>query len=96
MSFFGGAGDLELFLSRARVMSVGAVPVCLAAMVFFIGEEGWRFSLLLCGVLPPIAAYLAVRAKREIRIRGGMAASGLGLAVAALPLTFFLASIEGA
>ncbi|MFC8248198.1 hypothetical protein [Streptomyces chartreusis] len=31
MSFFGGAGDLELFLSRARVMSVGAVPVCLAA-----------------------------------------------------------------
>lgn len=31
MSFFGGAGDLELFLSRARAMSVGAVPVCLAA-----------------------------------------------------------------
>ncbi|MGW7718143.1 hypothetical protein ACWGKK_28040 [Streptomyces chartreusis] len=94
MSFFGGAGDLELFLSRARVMSVGAVPVCLAAMVFFISEEGWRFSLFLCGVLPPIAACPAVRAKREIR--GGMAASGLGLAVATLPLAFFLASIEGA
>nr|WP_163016794.1 hypothetical protein [Streptomyces chartreusis] len=31
MSCFGGTGDLELFLSRARVMSVGAVPVCLAA-----------------------------------------------------------------
>ncbi|MFJ4370493.1 hypothetical protein ACIP4S_41080 [Streptomyces chartreusis] len=31
MSCFGGAGDLELFLFRARVMSVGAVPVCLAA-----------------------------------------------------------------
>ncbi|MGW6789626.1 hypothetical protein [Streptomyces chartreusis] len=96
MSFLGGAGDLEFSLSRARVISAGAVPVWLAAMAFFIGEEGWRFSLLLCGVLPPITAYLAVRAKREIRIRGGMAASGLGLAVAALPLTFFLASIEGA
>ncbi|MGW4872069.1 hypothetical protein [Streptomyces chartreusis] len=29
MSFCGGAGDLELFLSRARFMSVGTVPVCL-------------------------------------------------------------------
>ncbi|MEV5913744.1 hypothetical protein ACWEGX_17235 [Streptomyces chartreusis] len=29
MSFFGGAGDLELFLSRARDMSAGAVSVCL-------------------------------------------------------------------
>ncbi|MCZ4604583.1 hypothetical protein O3S80_12690 [Streptomyces sp. Lzd4kr] len=94
MSFLGGAGDLEFSLSRARAISAGAVPVWLAAMAFFIGEEGWRFSLLLCGVLPPIAAYLAVRAKREIR--GRTAASGLGLAVAALPLALFLASIEGA
>lgn len=93
MSFFGGAGDLELFLSRARVMSVGAVPVCLAAMVFFISEEGWRYSLLLCGVLPPIAAYLGIRGKREIH--AGMAAAGLGLAVATLPVAFVLASLEG-
>ncbi|EGX57541.1 hypothetical protein SZN_22216 [Streptomyces zinciresistens K42] len=93
MSFFGGAGDLELFLSRARVMSVGAVPVCLAAMVFFISEEGWRYSLVLCAVLPPVAAYLAIRGKREIH--AGMAAAGLGLAVATLPLAFVLASLEG-
>ncbi|MFD5009661.1 hypothetical protein [Streptomyces chartreusis] len=31
MSCFGGTGDLELFLSRARVVGVGAVPVCLGA-----------------------------------------------------------------
>jgi hypothetical protein len=94
MGFFGGVDDLELFLSRARAMSVGAVPVCLAVMVFFIAEEGWRFSLLLCCVLPPIAAYLAIRGKREIR--AGLAAAGLALAVATLPLALMLASLEGA
>lgn len=94
MSFFGGVNDLELFLSRCRVMSVGSVPVCLGAMVFFIKEEGWHFSLLLCCVLPLIAAYLGVRGKREIR--AGMAAAGLALAVATLPLTFVLALLEGA
>ncbi|QOV35156.1 hypothetical protein IM697_34555 [Streptomyces ferrugineus] len=94
MSFFGGVNDLELFLSRCRIMSVGSVPVCLAAMVFFIKEEGWYFSLLLCCVLPVIAAYLAIRGKSEIR--AGMAASGLALAVATLPLAFVLASLEGA
>ncbi|MFC5639229.1 hypothetical protein [Streptomyces bullii] len=93
MSFFGGGSGLELFLSRCRIMSVGSVPVCLAAMVFFIKEEGWHFSLLLCGVLPLVAAYLAIRGNREIR--AGMAASGLALAVATLPLTFVLASLEG-
>ncbi|MGW1612372.1 hypothetical protein ACWCQZ_23690 [Streptomyces sp. NPDC002285] len=70
------------------------MPVCLAAMVFFITEEGWHFSLLLCCVLPFIAAYLGVRGKREIR--AGLAASGLALAVATLPLSFVLASLEGA
>ncbi|MFJ8633086.1 hypothetical protein [Streptomyces sp. NPDC093568] len=94
MSFFGGTDNLELFLSRSRAMSVGSVPVCLALMVFFITEEGWRYSLLLCGVLPVIAAYLGVRGRSEIR--AGMAAAGLGLAVATLPLTFVLASLEGA
>lgn len=94
MSFFGGAGDLELFLSRARVMSVGAVPVCLAATASFISGEGSRFGLLLCGVLLPIAVCLAVRAKRETG--EAMAAAELGLAAVALPPAFFLASIEGA
>ncbi|MBT2421264.1 hypothetical protein J7F01_33870 [Streptomyces sp. ISL-22] len=93
MSIFGGADDLELFLSRCRVMSVGSVPVYLAVMVFFIKEEGWHFSLLLCGVLPLIAACLGVRGNREIR--PGMSAAGLALACATLPLTFVLASLEG-
>ncbi|GHH31638.1 hypothetical protein [Streptomyces lanatus] len=94
MSFFGGADDLERFLSRCRVMTVASVPVCLAVMIFFISEEGWRFSLLLCCVLPVIAAYLGVRGRSEIR--AGMAASGLALAVATLPLALVLASLEGA
>jgi hypothetical protein len=93
MSFFGGVSGLDLFLSRARVMTVGSVPVCLAAMVFFIKEEGWHFSFLLCCVLPVIAAYLGVRGAREIR--AGMAGLGLALAVATLPLTFGLALLEG-
>ncbi len=93
MGFLGGGDDLELFLSRCRIMSVGSVPVCLGAMVFFVEEEGWHFGFLVCCVLPLIAAYLGVRGKREIRT--GMAATGLVLAVATLPLAFALASIEG-
>jgi hypothetical protein len=93
MGFSGGGDGLELFLSRCRIMTIGSVPVCWGAMVFFIKEEGWHFSLLLCGVLPLLAAHLGVRGKREIRT--GMAATGLALAVATLPLAFVLASIEG-
>ncbi|AWE52760.1 MULTISPECIES: hypothetical protein [Streptomyces] len=94
MSFFNGAGDLDLFLGRARIMSISLVPVCLALMIFFISEEGWRFSLLLCCILPPIGAYLAFRGHREIR--AGLAAIGLVLAVGTLPLAFGLALLEGA
>ncbi|MFE9441505.1 hypothetical protein ACFYO2_21400 [Streptomyces sp. NPDC006602] len=94
MSFFSGVSGLDLFLSRARVMTVGSVPACLALMVFFIKEEGWHYSFLLCCVLPLIAAYLGVRGAREIR--AGLAATGLALAAATLPLTFVLASLEGA
>ncbi|MFK0114265.1 hypothetical protein [Streptomyces sp. NPDC090994] len=61
-------------------------------MIFFIMEEGWHFSLLLCCTLPLIAAYLGVRGKREIRT--GMAGAGIALAVATLPLTFVLAALE--
>ncbi|MGW2017669.1 hypothetical protein [Streptomyces sp. NPDC001927] len=94
MSFFSGVEDLELFLTRSRVLTVASVPVCVGAMVFFLGEEGWHFSLLLCGVLPLIAAYLGIRGKREIR--GGLAAAGVALAVVTLPLALVLARLEGA
>ncbi|MEU0375197.1 hypothetical protein ABZ070_34550 [Streptomyces sp. NPDC006283] len=94
MSFFSGVEDLELFLSRSRVMTVVSVPVCVGAMVFFLREEGWRFSMLLCCVLPLIAAYLGIRGKREIRI--GLAAAGLALAVVTLPLALVLSRLEGA
>ncbi|MFD9030817.1 hypothetical protein ACFVZW_06630 [Streptomyces sp. NPDC059567] len=94
MSFFSGVDDLELFLSRSRVMSVVSVPACAGAMVFLLKEEGWRFSLLLGFLLPLIAAYLGIRGKREIR--GGLAAAGLALAVVTLPLALVLAQLEGA
>ncbi|MGW6907662.1 hypothetical protein [Streptomyces sp. NPDC054940] len=94
MAFFGEGDTLELFLSRCKVMSIVSIPACLAVMVFLIKEEGWHYSFLVCCLLPLIAAYLGVRGKREIR--AGVAAMGLVLAVAALPLTFVLASLEGA
>ncbi|MEU9860738.1 hypothetical protein AB0D99_07680 [Streptomyces sp. NPDC047971] len=94
MSFFNGVEDLELFLSRSRAFTVASVPACVAVMIFFLSEEGWRFSLLLCCILPVIAAYLGIRGKREIR--GGLAAAGLALAVATVPLALFLSLLEGA
>jgi hypothetical protein len=94
MGFFGGVDGLELFLTRCLYMTVASVPVWWGLTFFFIKEEGWYFSFLLCFVLPPIAAYLGVRGKREIR--AGLAATGLALAAATLPLTFVLASLEGA
>ncbi|MFE7894222.1 hypothetical protein [Streptomyces sp. NPDC057412] len=94
MSFFNGTGGLDLFLGRARIMSISLVPVCVVLMIFFIREEGWHFSLLLCCILPPIGAYLAFRGHREIR--PGLAVIGLVLAVGALPLSLGLAVLEGA
>ncbi|MGW5247193.1 hypothetical protein ACWEQN_25730 [Streptomyces sp. NPDC004129] len=61
-------------------------------MVFLVKEEGWHFSFLVYVVLPPVAAYLAVRGRREIH--AGMAASAAVLALVTLPLTFVLASLE--
>ena len=55
-------------------------------------RRGWHFSFLVCCVLPPIAAYLGVRGKREIRT--GMSATALGIAIVTLPLMFALASLE--
>jgi hypothetical protein len=94
VSFFSGVEDLELFLTRSRAMTVASVPAGVAVMVFFLSEEGWRFSLLLCCVLPSIAAYLGIRGKREIR--GGLAAAGLALAGVTLPLALVLSLLEGA
>ncbi|MFG2772863.1 hypothetical protein [Streptomyces sp. NPDC048350] len=77
-----------------RLVQVVAEIAPVGAMVFLLSEEGWRFSLLLCCVLPLTAAYLGIRGKREIR--GGMAAAGLALAFITLPLTFVLSRLEGA
>lgn len=93
MSFPGGADGLERFLTRSCYLSVGSVPVCWGLVVFLIGDVGWRYGFLACGVLPLIAAYLGIRGKREIRT--GMSATAFGLAFAALPLTLALAYLEG-
>jgi hypothetical protein len=91
MGFPYGGVD-ELFVTRCRDAGVLSVPACFAIMGFLIKEEGWHFSFLVCCILPPIAAYLGVRGKREIRT--GMSATALALAVATLPLMFALASLE--
>ncbi|MCZ2525995.1 MULTISPECIES: hypothetical protein [Streptomyces] len=93
MGFFDGIDQLDLFLTRCRALSLGSVPVCLAGMVFFIKEEGWHFSFLVCCILPLVAAYLGFRGKQEIR--AGMSATAAALAGATLPLTFALAAVEG-
>ncbi|MEU6545388.1 MULTISPECIES: hypothetical protein [unclassified Streptomyces] len=93
MSFFGGVDDLERFLTRSCYMSVVSVPACWGLMVFLANDVGWRFSYLLTGVIPLVAAYLGVRGKREIRT--GMALGALGLALVSTPLMLYLAHIEG-
>ncbi|MFG2191500.1 hypothetical protein [Streptomyces sp. NPDC048639] len=82
----------ELFLARSCQLSVGAVPAWWGATLFFFTEEGRHFSFLVGFVLPPIAAYMGLRGKREIR--GGMAATALALALAALPLMLAPATLE--
>ncbi|WP_405589876.1 hypothetical protein [Streptomyces sp. NBC_01092] len=93
MGLLGGADDLERFLTRSCYLSIGSVPACWALMIFLIGDGGWRFSFLLSAVLPLVAAYLGVRAKREIRT--GMSATAFGLAFASVPLMLGLAYLEG-
>lgn len=61
-------------------------------MAFFFAEEGRHSSFLVGCVLPPIAAYLGVKGKREIRT--GLSATALGLAIVTLPLMFMLATLE--
>lgn len=89
---YSGVDGHELFLSRCRNAGLASIPVCLAVVGFLFAEEGWHFSFLVCCVLPPIAAYLGVRGKREIRT--GMSATALGIAIVTLPLMLALASLE--
>lgn len=92
LSFLGGVDDLERFLTRSCYLSVGSVPACWGLTVFLVGDVGWHFSFLAACVLPLIAAYLGIRAKREIRT--GMSATAFGLAFVSLPLLVALAYVE--
>lgn len=93
MGFLGGVDDLERFLTRSCYLSIASVPAGWGLMIFLIGDAGWHFSFLLTGVLPLIAAYLGIRAKREIHT--GMSATAFGLALVSLPLMLGLAYLEG-
>ncbi|MFE0252980.1 hypothetical protein [Streptomyces sp. NPDC059010] len=84
MSFPSSGENLEMFLSRARMMSAAALPAYLALMFFFTKEEGWHWSFLVFCVLPPVAAVLGFLGKRDIR--PGLAVAALVLALAPLPL----------
>ncbi|GAA3539566.1 hypothetical protein [Streptomyces osmaniensis] len=84
MSFPASGESLELFLSRARMMSAGAVPVYLALLLFLTKEEGWQWSFLAFCLLPPVAALAGFVGKRDIR--PGLAVTALVLAIAPLPL----------
>jgi hypothetical protein len=92
MGFFGGVDDLERFLTRSCYLSIASAAACWGLMIFLVGDGGWRFSFLLTAVLPVIAAYLGVRAKREIRT--GMSATAFGLAFVSMPLMLGLAYLE--
>ncbi|MBT2505933.1 hypothetical protein J7I98_08505 [Streptomyces sp. ISL-98] len=91
MSFlYGDSPDgLDLFLTRVRNWVVGWAPACLVLVWFLTKEEGWHMSFLALCVLPPVAAYLGIRAKREIL--AGLAWTAGAVAVAPLPL---IAAIE--
>ncbi|GAA1365364.1 hypothetical protein [Streptomyces beijiangensis] len=84
MSFPLSGESLEMFLSRARMLSVGAVPVYLALLFFVTKEEGWHWSYLVLALLPPVAAVLGVQGKRDIL--PGRAVWAMVLSIAPLPL----------
>lgn len=89
-----GSGTYETFLTRCRDLSVASVAAGWALVIFAISEDGWRYALLLLVVLPPIAAYLAIRGKREIHT--GKAVAGFLIALASIPLGLWLATLESA
>ncbi|NLU68384.1 hypothetical protein [Streptomyces sp. HNM0574] len=89
MSFLygGSAESLEMFLTRVKFFALGWVPASLALVWFLSREEGWRMSFLLLCAGPPVAAWLGVRAQREIRPGLAWAA----LATALVPFALMLA-----
>ncbi|WP_327393578.1 hypothetical protein OG533_38910 [Streptomyces sp. NBC_01186] len=79
------AASTEVFLTRLRGWVLGWVPGAWALVWFLTVEEGWHLSFLPLCVLPPAAAYLGVRAHREIR--AGLAWTAGALALASLGLS---------
>ncbi|GAA2096957.1 hypothetical protein GCM10009801_66960 [Streptomyces albiaxialis] len=59
--------SLDMFLTRMRNLVVAWAPGCLAFTWFLTREEGWHMSFLALCLLPPLGAYLGIRAHREIR-----------------------------
>ncbi|MDI3417269.1 hypothetical protein [Streptomyces luteolus] len=82
MGFSFSDEQLEMYLSRARLLSAFTVPAYLALLFFFANEEGWRWSLLALLVLPPVAAVLGHIGKRDIR--PGLATGAIVLSIAPL------------
>lgn len=84
MSFPYSGENLEQFLSRTRMFSAMVVPVYLILLFSLAADEGWRWSYLALGVLPPIAAVLGYLGKRDIR--PGLAVAALVMSLVPLPV----------
>ncbi|WP_328440344.1 hypothetical protein OHA71_31025 [Streptomyces sp. NBC_00444] len=84
MPYPSSSENMELFLTRARMLSAVAVPAYLALLLFLTSEEGWTWSFLVLCLLPPVAAVAGFVGKRDIR--PGLAVAALVLAIAPLPL----------
>lgn len=92
MGFLDGVDELERLLTRSCYLSIASVPASWGLAIFLVADLGWHFSFVVGCTLPLIAAYLGIRAKREIRT--GMSATAFGLAFVSLPLTLALAYLE--
>jgi hypothetical protein len=85
-------GELDRFLTRCRDVSVASVPLYLALAAYAAKEDGGHVGILVCAVLPLIAAYLGIRAKREART--GMAFAGMVTGGTSLALVIGLAALD--
>jgi hypothetical protein len=84
--------ELDRFLTRCRDVSVASVPLYLALAAYTAKEGGGHVGILVCAVLPLIAAYLGIRAKREART--GMAFAGMVTGGTSLALVIGLAALD--
>lgn len=84
MSFPVSDEQLEMYLSRARLLSALTVPAYLPLLFFFTKEEGWHWSFLAFCLLPPVAAVWGFLGKRDIR--PGLATGAIVLAIAPVPV----------